>query len=115
MARQGHPGLSVVRTDLASKEALAILRNLDPAVEYASPIIFSRASAVSNDPVFTAGNQWGMYGDLSTPANTYGSQAAEAWSAGYTGSNSVYVAVIDDGVQITHTDLAPAEYLEQLI
>ena len=39
------------------------------------------------------------------PANAYGSQAAEAWSRGFTGSDSVLVAIIDEGYQNTHPDL----------
>ena len=34
-----------------------------------------------------------------------GSQAAEAWAAGNTGSDSVYVGIIDEGYQHTHPDL----------
>jgi subtilisin family serine protease len=63
--------------------------------------------ATSNDPYVANGSLWGMYGDASTPANAFGSQAAEAWSAGYTGSKDVYVAVIDGGVDFSHADLAP--------
>lgn len=46
-----------------------------------------------------------MYGDATSPTNTYGSQAGEAWAAGNTGSNSVYIAIIDEGVMNTHEDL----------
>ncbi len=106
MKKSGHPGLSVMTTDLDPGQALAILRK-DPAVDYAEPNYVLHSMATSNDPVFTSGDLWGMYGDLSTPANPYGSQAAEAWAAGYTGSSSVYVAIIDDGMQITHPELAP--------
>jgi uncharacterized protein (TIGR02597 family) len=105
MAQHGHPGLTIVMSDLEPARALAILRK-DPAVEYAEPNYVVRTMASSNDPYFTTGNLWGMYGDVSTPANGYGSQAAEAWAAGYVGSSSVYVAVIDDGMQITHPELA---------
>lgn len=46
-----------------------------------------------------------MYGDLTSPANAFGSQAGEAWGAGHTGSRGVYVGVIDEGIQVTHPDL----------
>ena len=39
----------------------------------------------------------GMYGDATTPANQYGSQAGEAWATGNIGSNTVWVGVIDGG------------------
>ncbi len=74
-------------------------------VEYAEPNWIYTTSAVPNDPLYTNGSLWGMYGDGSTPANQFGSQAAEAWSAGYTGSNDVYVGIIDEGVDFTHPDL----------
>ncbi len=62
-------------------------------------------SATSGDPYYADGSLWGMYGDLSSPANQFGSQAAEAWAAGRTGSSGVYVGVIDEGIQFTHPDL----------
>jgi len=37
--------------------------------------------------------------------NQYGTQAEEAWNAGHIGSNSVYVGVIDEGIQFTHPDI----------
>ena len=81
----------------------------DPAVAYAEPNWTMSHQAVATDPIFT-GNRtqdlWGMYGDASSPANQYGSQAAEAWAAGRTGSAGVYVGVIDEGIQLDHPDLA---------
>jgi subtilisin family serine protease len=47
-----------------------------------------------------------MYGDATSPANQYGSQAGEAWAAGHTGSGTVYVGIIDEGYMYTHEDLA---------
>jgi hypothetical protein len=37
--------------------------------------------------------------------NTTGSRAGEAWAAGRTGSTTVYIGVIDEGVQVEHPDL----------
>ncbi len=78
----------------------------DPAVEFAEPNWIYTHQATSNDPYYTGGLLWGMYGDGTTPANQYGSQAGEAWAAGNTGNNTVYVGVIDEGVQFSHPDLA---------
>ncbi|HEY5662426.1 MAG TPA: S8 family peptidase, partial [Ilumatobacter sp.] len=80
----------------------------NPNVVFAEPnyLVEAEPSFVSDDPKFTNGTLWGMLGDSSTPANAYGSQAAEAWAAGHVGSRNVYVVVIDEGFQTTHPDLA---------
>lgn len=78
----------------------------DPAVEFAEPNWIYHHTATSNDPYYTGGNLWGMYGNDTSPANQYGSQAGEAWAAGNAGSSSVYVGIIDEGVMHTHPDLA---------
>lgn len=75
-------------------------------IVFAEPNYVYRHNAISNDTYYTNGNLWGMFGDASAPANQYGSQAAEAWAAGHTGSNSVVVGVIDEGAMFAHTDLA---------
>ncbi len=106
MKDHGHPGLTIAVSDLPARQALALLRK-DPAIDFAEPNYIVHALETSNDPVFTSGNLWGMYGATSTPANPYGSQAALAWAAGFTGSANVCVAILDDGMQITHPDLAP--------
>ena len=56
-----------------------------------------------------------MYGDATTPANQYGSQAGEAWAAGNTGSNTVIVGVIDEGIMKTHEDLSANIWLTRSI
>ena len=92
------PGLSVA----------AAVRGLeaDPEVEFAEPNWVYQHAATSNDTYYTSGQLWGMYGDGSSPANQYGSQAAEAWANGKTGSTAVYVGIIDEGIQFDHPDLA---------
>jgi len=91
------PGLAVA----------AAIRGLagDPAVEFAEPNWIYQHHATATDPYFTNGSLWGMYGDASSPANQFGSQAAEAWAAGKTGQGAVYVGIIDEGVMRTHQDL----------
>lgn len=81
----------------------------DPDVEFAEPNWIYQHQATSNDPYYTQGNLWGMYGDGTTPANQYGSQAGEAWADGNIGSTpatTVYVGIIDEGYMYTHEDLA---------
>ena len=105
--RDGKGDLEVAR--LAPGLAIAAaVRGLeaDPAVEFAEPNWVYYHTATSNDTYYASGQLWGMYGDASSPANQYGSGAAEAWAAGKTGSQSVYVGIIDEGIQLTHPDLA---------
>ncbi len=46
-----------------------------------------------------------MYGDGTSPANQFGSQAAEAW-VNRADCSSVYVGIIDEGIMYSHSDLA---------
>jgi thermitase len=84
-----------------------------PGVVFAEPNWRITTSAVSNDPFYTTSSRlWGMYGDDQPTAtgpsgttNQFGSQAEKAWAAGFTGSNTVYVGVLDEGIDINHPDL----------
>lgn len=96
-------GIYLVRTPLAVLEALQKIKGLE--IEFAEPNYIYHHDAVSNDSYFTNGSLWGMYGNGTTPANQYGSQAAVAWAAGKTGSSSVFVGVIDEGAMYNHEDL----------
>ena len=103
-AGQGE-GITVVHSGLGTAAAIARLR-ANPDVEYAEPNYIYRHNATSNDPYFTNGSLWGTYGDASSPANQYGSQAAEAWTGGKTNCGNVYVGIIDEGYMYTHEDLS---------
>lgn len=78
----------------------------DPAVEFAEPNWVYTHSTVSNDTYYTSGQLWGMYSDVSTPRNAFGSHAADQWAKGNTCSPGVVVGIIDEGVMFTHEDLA---------
>ncbi|MEO7260054.1 MAG: S8 family peptidase [Jatrophihabitantaceae bacterium] len=99
--------VELVRLPAGADQARAIQAlKADPSVAYAEPNWVYTHAATSTDPYYTNGSLWGMYGPTTTPANAYGSNAAAAWAAGYTGSASVYVGIIDEGIQYTHPDLA---------
>ena len=89
---------------LAVADAVRGLRG-DRAVEFAEPNWIYEHGATSNDTYYTNGSLWGMYGDGTSPANAFGSQAGEAWAAGNTGNGNVYVGVIDEGIMRTHPEL----------
>lgn len=97
-------GITVIHTTKAVPEAVRALQGLVD-VEYAEPNYIYYHTATSNDPYYTNGSLWGMYGDATSPANQFGSQAGEAWAAGNVGSSTVIVGVIDEGIMITHPEL----------
>lgn len=98
-------GVLLVHTPLAALEAIGKIRGAAD-IEYAEPNYIYNHQATSSDPYYTNGSLWGMYGDATSPANQYGSQAGEAWALGNTGAASVVVGVIDEGIQYSHPDLA---------
>ena len=101
-------GFLVVNTPMAALDAISKMKG-GAEIEYAEPNYIYQHQATSNDPYYTNGSLWGMYGDLSMETKTknqYGSQAAEAWAVGHTGFSSVVVGIIDEGVIYNHEDLA---------
>ncbi|HRH48033.1 MAG TPA: S8 family peptidase [Panacibacter sp.] len=106
MQRAGNKdGIYVVHVPIDALDAIAKLKGL-PDVEVAEPNYLYQHDVVSNDPYFTNGSLWGMYGATGTPINKYGSRADKAWSKNHTGSSSVFVGVIDEGAMYSHADLA---------
>jgi thermitase len=104
---KGQNALRVLDLRPGQSVLAAITRlQLSPAVARAEPNWLYTPAATSNDPQYTTGKLWGMYGDATSPSNKFGSQAGAAWAAGNTGSSTVYVGVIDEGILTTHEDLA---------
>ncbi len=85
----------IYRLDLApGTESTALIAALaaDPAVEYAEPDYIAHAIAVPNDPLFP--QQWGLT-KIQAPA---------AWDV-VTGTQTVIIAAVDSGLDLTHPDL----------
>jgi subtilisin family serine protease len=97
-------GFYVVHTPLSVLDAIGKAKGIE--VEYAEPNWIYTHGATSTDTYFSNGSLWGMYGDATSPANQFGSQAGEAWANNHTGSASVYVGIIDEGVMWNHEDLS---------
>ena len=104
--RNGTGELELATTRGRSVEDAAAVLRLHPAVDYAEPNWIYTHQATSDDPYYIDGSLWGMLGDTTAPANQFGSQAGEAWRAENVGSASIYVGVIDEGIDLNHPDLA---------
>jgi len=100
-----------VAPGIAVERALEILSK-QPGVAFAEPN-FTYHALGTNDPAYGDGLLWGMYGDGTSPANPFGSQAAEAWASGQTGSTKVAIGVVDTGIDYTHPDLHLNVWLNQ--
>lgn len=97
-------GVQVIRVSMNALDAISRVKGAE--IEFAEPNYVYNHFATSNDTYYTNGSLWGMYGDATSPANQYGSQAGEAWANNHTGSSTVYIGIIDEGYMYTHEDLA---------
>ena len=104
-ARDSRTQVLKLDKSISVEEAMRRLKN-QPGIKYVEPDYVVHHTAVSTDPYFTNGSMWGMYGPATSPVNAYGSNAAAAWANGYTGSSNVVIGVVDEGIQVTHSDLA---------
>ncbi|HZH99328.1 MAG TPA: S8 family peptidase [Fimbriimonadaceae bacterium] len=106
MRQSGAPGLVRAEIRGSVQDAIADLAT-DPSVAFAEPNWIYRVDNTT-DSYYTNGSLWGMYGANTSPANQFGSGAGAAWLAGYVGSSTIYVGVIDEGVDLNHVDLSHA-------
>ncbi|MDP4291430.1 MAG: S8 family peptidase [Bacteroidota bacterium] len=97
-------GITLVSTQLDAREAVRQIKG-SAEIEYAEPNWIYTSTTIANDPYFVNGLLWGMMGTSTSPANQFGCQAAADWPTN-TGSNTVYVGIIDEGYMYTHEDLA---------
>lgn len=105
MKRSGdEQGVFLLRVNINALEAISKAKAFGE-VEYAEPNWVYHHDVILNEPSFTNGSLWGMYGATSAPINQYGSGAAIAWENGNTGNNSVYIGIIDEGYMYNHEDL----------
>lgn len=95
-----------------TEAAIRALSN-NPAVAFVEPNYRVSLAGTPDDPYYVSGSLWGLEGDDAPAAygpsgttNQFGCDAEEAWGLGYTGSRNVVIAVLDEGMQITHPDLA---------
>jgi subtilisin family serine protease len=107
-ATEGDLELDTLPEGVSVTAAMEMLKN-NPAVKSVEPNwIYTKLQSRPNDPGFTQGLMYGMYGFQTTPANQFGSEAAAVWNTATTngvGSRNIYVGVIDEGVQVNHPDL----------
>lgn len=111
LATQTDLSIDHIAVSLPVSKAIDLLQD-HPAIAFVEPNYLLRTAATSNDPSYLNGSLWGVYGNdvpvcgPTGTTNSFGSDAEEAWQLGFTGSNQVFVGVIDEGLQPNHPDLA---------
>ena len=81
--------------DIGAVNEIIELIEKSEAVEYAERIPFIEKTLTPNDPSYNSSTQWGLFQ----------MNAAQAWDFS-TGSSDVKVAIVDDAVETTHSDLS---------
>ncbi len=95
-------------SDISVKEAVAHYK-MDPNVKYAEPNYIIHFTAMPTDPVF--GELWGLHNTGLSVNGITGTadadiDAPEAWDI-TTGSDNVFIAVLDSGVAYLHPEINP--------
>ena len=83
-------------TNAGDVEAILKALNENNSIEYAEKIPLLKKTLTPNDTDFNASDQWSLFQI----------QASAAWNIG-TGNANIVVAIVDDAVEITHSDLSP--------
>jgi subtilisin family serine protease len=97
-------GWLLLKTPKSTEEAVRLMKS-SLEVEFAEPNFLYYHYADVNDTYYANGSLWGMYGDVSSPANQYGSQAGETYARQIISGDPVYIGVIDEGIFYQHEDL----------
>ena len=114
MKARGEGVMEVIQLPLAvNVEAALAAYSATSGVRFAEVDQLLQTQAISNDLLYRSGQLWGMYGSDSPTANgpvgttnAFGSNAEAAWNQGFTGSKSVLVGILDEGIDYEHQDLA---------
>ena len=100
--------IALLTSETMTTEQMLAAAADEPSIEYAEPDYKIYPTALSNDPGLPG--QWAYTNEIDSPSpegGKAGLNAESAWSeAAASGGNDVVVAVVDQGVDYRHPDLA---------
>lgn len=102
----GHPPLVRTRTRTPVLEAVKTLKGRS-GISLAEPNWICRIQSEPNDPFYRNNQLWALYSSNGSPKHSFGIGADTAWRRGKSGSRDVVVGIVDNGVFLSHPDLAP--------